>query len=332
MSDTAPTFDQEQLEALEVLREGERFLLVGHQRPDGDCVGSQAALARTLAGLGKDVVVLNPDHPGPSFGYLYDGARFEVFSGSVPEHDVCVLLDFNEPSRCGVMGELLVQKDSLKLVVDHHPHEGEAWWDARFVDVTAAATGTLVWRISQELGVEVDRAFAAGIFTSLVSDTGWFRYSNTDAETMRIASHLVELGVQPAELYGHLHQQNAMQEPKGLAWLLGRLEYFADGRLAVVDQPLGDQPSADSDAVLDIVRSVEAVEVVLFVRELEPGLCKLSARSKTDYNVNRLARRFGGGGHVKASGATIRATLQEAKARLVESVLADFDGHLEGVG
>lgn len=320
----APTAAQ--LRAVEILRSAKRFLLAGHVRPDGDCIGSQAALARVLISLGKEVVICNPDPPGPEFAAITGPCPFQTFDGGeVPEHDVCVLLDINDLDRCGGLAGPLRAAPSRKIVVDHHPYEGEPWWDAAFVDISASATGILVWRIALALGVELDEVAASAVFTAMVTDTGWFRYSNTDAETMGVASELVARGVQPAEVFRGLYQRNAASEPRALGEMLQRLEYHAEGRLAVLDQPLrGVGPLVDSDALLDIVRSVGEVEVVLFLKELEDGVCKLSARSKTSYDVNALARRFGGGGHVKASGATIRGTLEDVKGQLIAAATEAF--------
>lgn len=320
--------DPEQQEALELFRSGSRFLLVGHVRPDGDCIGGEAALARGLSLAGKHAVILNPDPPESTFDYLVEHVPFRAYAGgALPDHDVCVLLDFNELSRCGDMARPIAAASSKKVVIDHHPHHGKAWWDARFVDVRASATGLLVHRLLERLGVEIDRVTATAVFTSLVTDTGWFRYSNTDAETLALASRLVQRGVDPSELFRSLFQRRPPDEPLALAGILSRLEYFANGRLAVVDQPLSGVAHVleDGDPLLDILRSVGPVEVVLYVREVEPGKVKLSARSKSTYDVNALARRFGGGGHVKAAGATIEGPLAEVKRRLVAAALEAFD-------
>ena len=320
------TFDAEQERALGLLRESHRFLLVGHVRPDGDCLGSQGALARGLQRLGKEVVILNADPPAPAFDYLARELPYAVYSGGkLPAHDVVVLLDFNELARTGPMAQAIARAPSKKLVIDHHPHAGKPWWDACFVDVSASATGVLVWRVLAALGAPIDPLVATAVFTSLVTDTGWFRYSNTDAETFALAAELVESGAQPAALFGALFQRRSAGEPRALAAVLARLSYHAEGRLAVVDQPLGNGGAPaldDGDPVLDCLRAVEGVEVVLYVREIEPGVCKLSARSKTGFDVNRLARQFGGGGHVKAAGATLAGELAAVRARLVAAAVA----------
>lgn len=319
------TFDAEQERALALLRDAERFLLVGHVRPDGDCLGSQGALARGLQGLGKEVTILNADPPEPAFDYLTRELTYGVHvGGALPAHDVVALLDFNELIRTGPMAAALARAPSKKLVIDHHPYQGKPWWDACFVDVAASATGLLVWRILRALGAPVDAFVARAVFTSLVTDTGWFRYSNTDAETLALASELVTLGANPTTLHAALFQRRPVGEPRALAAVLARLEYFAGGRLAVVEQPLGNGGAPtldDGDPVLDLLRAVGAVEVVLYLREIERGNCKLSARSKTAFDVNQLARRFGGGGHVKAAGATIPGALAEVRSRVVAAAV-----------
>jgi phosphoesterase RecJ-like protein len=320
--------DADKERALELVKSGRRFLLCGHMRPDGDCIGAQAALARVLQSLKKDVWIVNPDPPEGRFEYLARDVRFGTYAGGdLPPHDVSVLLDFSELSRTGTMEEPLRRAPSKKLVIDHHVHHGGAWWDEAFVDVRAAATGLLVHRMARALDAHIDAVAARGIFTSIVTDTGWFKYSNTDAETLRVASELIESGVNPSELYNAIYQQRSHHHPAYVSKLLSHLEYFADNRLAVVDQPLAeavDPNLVDADEVLDILRSVKAVEVVLFLREVTQGGVKLSARSKSDYDVNALARRFGGGGHTKASGATIVGKLPEVRSRVIEAALEGF--------
>jgi phosphoesterase RecJ-like protein len=152
--------------ALELMRGARRFLLVGHERPDGDCLGSQGALAGILRALGKEVAVMNPDPAADQFEYLSRPGRFTHWTGAgLPAHDVCILLDFNELGRTGPMATALKAAPSKKIVVDHHPFDGEPWWDASYVDVTASATGLLVYRIGRELGVAPDLAIARAVFT-----------------------------------------------------------------------------------------------------------------------------------------------------------------------
>ena len=325
---TDPRSSAAETAALALLKEGQRFVLSGHVRPDGDCIGAQAAMASVLRSLGKEVWILNPDPIDPQFSYLEGENRYRVWKGGdLPVHDVSVLLDISELSRCGELGEALEACDSKKLVIDHHIHVGQEWWDEAYVDVTASATGLLVYRIAKDLGIELSPVGAAGVFTSIVTDTGWFKYSNTDAETLRIAGELVALGVDPSSLYGFIYQRRRGSHPRETGEVLCSTEYFMEGRLAVICAERKEEGAAvamDPEDALDILRSVESVEVVLFLRELSGGLVKLSARSKRDYDVNALAREFGGGGHRKASGATIEGDLDEVRNRLIQAAASGF--------
>jgi len=321
--------NQAQEQTLDAIRAGKRFVIAGHMRPDGDCIGAQAALKRGLESLGKEVWILNPDPPEPQFDYLTSECKYGTYrpGADLPAHDVFILLDASVLSRCGELGEKVAAAPSKKLVIDHHIHVGDEWWDEAYVDVTASASGLLVYRVLKALDVKIDRVMALGVFTSIVTDTGWFKYSNTDAETMTIAGELIASGVEPAVLYGAIYQRESSALPRSIGRVLETLEYYCDNRLAVVKvQPpkTGETALTDGDLVLDILRSVDVVEVVLLVRTTTDGKCKLSARSKSDYDVNRLAREFGGGGHRKASGATIEGTLDEVASRLVLAATAGF--------
>ena len=324
ISDSSPSTAE--AHALELLQSGRRFLLTGHMRPDGDCIGAQAALARVLEAAGKQVFIWNPDPPEAQFDYLTREVDYRAWKegDALPPHDVTVLLDCAELSRCGDLEPLLVAADSKKLVIDHHVHVGDEWWDAAYVDVTASATGLLVHRIARALGIALDRTAAEGVFTSIVTDTGWFKYSNTDAETLRVAGELLETGMDASLVYQAIYQRQSQRHPLEIGEILSGTRYHADGRLALITAPAG--AAVDGDDALDILRAVGTVEVVLFVRTQDGETCKLSARSKSDlYDVSALARNFGGGGHKRAAGATIPGTLAEVSAKLVEAGEALFE-------
>lgn len=327
----APTAEQQA--AVELLAGSNRILLTGHERPDGDCLGSQAALCQILKSRGQSAFVLNPDAPDRRYVEIVTDAFHVDNGGPLPDHDLVVMLDGGDLSRTGRLADRLSKAPSKKLVVDHHLHDGDRWWDAAFVDTAASATGVLVRRLAAHLGAPIEAAAARAIFTTLVTDTGWFKYSNTDAETLVIAAELVGLGVRPAEVYGDLFQRQNQDHPRSLSGALARTTYYEGGRLALVDLPeaQGGGPfEVDSDAALDVLRSVESVEVALVVRAVEAARCKLSARSKGVFNVQQLAARFGGGGHAKAAGATIESSIDVARRDLVDAALEMFGVTADG--
>jgi len=324
----------EQLRALGLIKTSKRFLLTGHVRPDGDCVGAQAAMASLLGRMGAEVTIINPDPIEPRFEYLTRHASFQAWEGEeLPPHDVVVLLDFNELSRCGRLGDAFARAGSKKLVIDHHISVDEPWWDEAFVDVRASATGLLIHRIHEAVGLDIDLPAAEGIFTSIVSDTGWFKYSNTDAETLRVASELVEIGVEPARMFQAIEQRKKSSHPELTGGVLTSTAYFAGGSAALVTQSWSEEAVGyDSDDVLDCVRSVAGVEVVLFVRELADKTCKLSARCKEWCDGQRLARHFGGGGHARAAGASFDCSLAQACSDLKAAVSEAMAAHGKGEG
>ena len=317
---------------LDALRDAKIVLLTGHENPDGDCIGAQAALSRVLESMGKQVIILNPDPPEAVFDYLSDQVTYGTFrGGEVPDHDLCILMDISELGRCGGLAGPLGEHPSTKLVVDHHVHHGEEWWDLAFVDRSASATGLLVHRLAKALDVKLDPLACHGVFTSLVTDTGWFKYSNTDAETLQIAAEMIAGGVEPDRLYALIFQRNDAALPGDIGALLDNFEYAGNGTIAmVVADPAHGPFESNTDVLHDILRSVEQIEIVLFLRQTSDGRIKLSARSKNDWNVNALARRFGGGGHVKASGATLEGPMEVARKALLEAALDQFAPELAG--
>lgn len=318
-----------QLAALELLRDSRRVLLTGHERPDGDCLGSQVALARILAAAGHEVILLEPDPPEPRHAFVVEGVDLRVWDGGeLPAHDLCVLLDASELERTGRLASAFATSSIPKLVIDHHPHAGDAWWDAAFRDSAASATGLLVRRIARSLDAPLDPIAARALFVALVTDTGWFRFGNSDRESLLLASELVGLGVQPDVMYQRLYQVFDRAHPRRVSAALDALEYHMDGRLGVilVAGSAGvelDPPAAED--VLDLVRSVRDIEVVLLAREVRPAVWKLSARSKTDYDVCALVRRFDGGGHVRAAGATLHGATDDIRARLIADAEPGFE-------
>lgn len=307
--------------AVEVLKAGRRFLLVGHERPDADVLGSQLALARVLAGRGASVEIANPHGPPAYLEFLARPGEFGAYAGgSLSGYDAVVLLDTAELGRTGAMADAIAASPAAKLVFDHHIYEGPVWWHGAYRDLTAAATGVLVARAAKDLGVPLDRDAARALFVSLVSDTGWFRHSNTNAEVLRLAADLVERGAEPSALHAELYQRREAGELHALALQLGRLDYRLDGRLALVDLPLGAGPQGDppdGDGVLDLARSVEGVELALYLVERTPQHWRLSARSKGRASARRVALDFGGGGHDKAAGASLVGPHTDVRERVL---------------
>lgn len=308
------------------------FLLTGHENPDGDCVGAQVALYHLLRGLGKQVAIVNPDPLARAFLFLREHTPFgHLGEGPLPPFEVAVLLDCCQLERTGALAPLLRERAEVIAVVDHHVGSERGDGTVAYVDAEAAATGALVRRLYREMGRPLSRAAAEGVFLSLVSDTGWFRYSNTDGEVFAMAAELVEVGVAPHELYDRLYRRMHPESAALLAAAMQRHELRLDGRLALLalDRGLMEQAARtdfDTDLLIDPLRSLLGVEVVALLKERFDGGVKLSLRAKGEVDVQRIAASFGGGGHRKAAGATVAEPLAAVRAAVEERVRAALGG------
>lgn len=314
---------------LELLQTRQRFLLTGHENPDGDCVGAEVALYHLLRALGKEVVVCNPDPLNKAFRFLQRHTPFQHWhaAAALPEFDAAILLDCCQLSRLGGLAAPLRAAGRTIAVIDHHVGSERGDGQPSYVDATAAATGALVRRLYAALGQDLTLPAAEGVFLSLVADTGWFRYSNTDAEVFRMAAEMVAAGVDGSFVYDQLYRQNHPDSAGLLAAALMRHELRCNGRLALasLDRDLMQRATAadfETDAVLDPLRSLLGVEVVALLKERGDGQVRLSLRARGDVDVQRIAATFGGGGHKKAAGASLGMSLPAAIAAVERAVLA----------
>lgn len=318
---------------LDVFAARQSFLLSGHERPDGDCLGSQVGLYHLLKALGKDVCIVNPDPVARTFAFLGAGTPFAHFDKKkpLPDFETAVLLDCATLSRLDALGEAIGKSGAEIAVIDHHV--GSEAGDGRisFVDSSAASTGSLVYRLYKELSLPISPTAAEGMFLSLVADTGWFRYSNTDTRALAMAADLVSLGVEPSRLYDAMYRRNHVESVGMVESILSTHQFRHEGKYgyAAIDKAAMSKANSidfDTDMVLEPLRSVDGVEVVALFKERFDGVVKISLRASGDIDVARIAGLFGGGGHVKAAGATLPGPLaqsiEEVEARVGEALVA----------
>lgn len=317
---------------LDLIAERKSFLLTGHEHPDGDCLGAQVAMYHLLRSMDKEVIVLNPDPISRSHDFLLRHTPIQAFESGMelPAVDVVVLLDCARLSRLAALGDRIRQLDATIAVVDHHLDSAEGEGEVLLVDPHAAATGVLVYDLFKRAGGKLDLPVAEGVFLSLVSDTGWFRYSNTGARELAIAAELLEVGVDACQIYDLLHRRQHADSLEYLASALGSCRRAFGGRFAfaALSRALVDcagRIGFDTDQVLDSMRSVEGTEVVALFKERVGGMVKLSLRASGDLDVHAIATRLGGGGHRKASGATLNMSMTKAVAQVEELIRVALD-------
>jgi bifunctional oligoribonuclease and PAP phosphatase NrnA len=314
---------------LQPLLAARRPVLTTHVHADGDGAGSQAALAAWLGERGARVTIVNPTPFPDSLRFVlpHQGVVADLGGPEAGEAieaaDLFVVLDTSEPSRVGEMSTRLPPERTL--VIDHHPPGREVVGSVAVQDPTAAATGEMVYDLITLAGDAVSRAAALGAYVAIVSDTGSFRHANTTPRVLAVAAELLRTEIDPEVVYRRLFGAAPRRRLELLREALGTLGFDDEGRVGwmVVPRAVAERLGAageDFDGLIEHVRSVEGVEVALLFRETSPGRIKVSLRSNGVADVNRVAREFGGGGHVKAAGANVAGPIDEVVARVVESV------------
>ncbi len=302
-------------EALSALTTGDRFVLATHEHPDGDAIGSLLALGWLLESLGKEVVV----HVGPEdlpLPYEYDWLDVSGVQTEIPDDldaRTVVLLDCGNAERCS-----LVKADDLPadlVNIDHH-HDNTLFGSVNFVDSDASCTAEIVWELAEEMGATLDRPVAEALYVGLVTDTGRFMYSNTDARSHRMATELLETGIDHNLIYRRIYERLPDPKLKLFARGLSAVQRPLDGALTVSVLTSADfaetGASADhTEGIVDFLRAVDGTRAAALVRELgdqAPGEWRVSLRSSDGtVDVSKIAREGGGGGHPAAAG--FRTTL-----------------------
>jgi phosphoesterase RecJ-like protein len=304
------------------IRQGNRFLLTSHINPDGDAICSALGLARVLRGLGKGAVVWLRD-PIPRIYESFPGSD-RIHQGEEPpagwpdKFDAVVVLECPSLERSGLhehLGDLPI------LNIDHHlgnQHYGQVNW----VDTAAPAVGEMVYRLAKGLNVSIDADTANALYTTIVTDTGGFRFSNTTVAAFESCASLLEEGAQPEQVSGWLYENQPIAGLRLLSELLQTLELHEDGRIASVylTQEMFQRAGADAgdaEGLVDYPRSIAGVEAVALLREREDGKTKISLRSRGEADVQKVAQRHGGGGHKNAAGFEIDGTPEAVREQVV---------------
>lgn len=302
------------------LQQCQVIAVTSHQQPDGDSLGSMLALGRQLAELGKTVHLLLDDEVPAMYRFL---PGWEQIRRPQPleRADVLVVLDAGEWHRVGAVAQISY---GTAINIDHHLGNTIAE-ELSCIDTGAAATGELVYHLVQALApADKSADIATCLYTAIVTDCGFFRYANTSPAVLRIAATLVEWGAQPKEIAENVETRSAATLT-ALGKVLDTLEVHANGRIAFIslDQELAGKVES-TEGFVNYPRAIEGVEIAALFKETESGVVRVSLRSK-NADVNAVARSFSGGGHHRAAGCTIKGTLSDAKARVLEQALIQLE-------
>ncbi len=304
-------------EAARLLLGWDELLLLTHVRPDGDTVGSAAALCQALRDRGKTAYLL----PNPELTATYDpyAAPYAAPEGFVPRHvvsvDIAALSLLPENAR--------PYQDRIDLAIDHHPSQ-EFFARETCLEAESAACGEIVYNIITRL-TPVTPDIALPLYVAVSTDTGCFVYSNTTARTHRIAAALMDCGIDAAPVNKALFRTKSRTRLAMEAWMAEWAEYYDHDRVVVMQIPLSlcldyKATEADVEELSSLAALVEGTDCGVTLRELKDGRVKISLRTGPRVNATEVCALLGGGGHAAAAGATLHGTLSEVKQAVLQAI------------
>ncbi|MSO55697.1 MAG: bifunctional oligoribonuclease/PAP phosphatase NrnA [Acidobacteria bacterium] len=303
----------------------QRFVITSHARPDGDAIGSQLALALALRSLGKSVRVVDRDPAPPVFRAFPGVKEIEVAPAVQGDFDAALVMECSDLSRTGVGG----LEPLFVINIDHHL--GNTMYGAiNWFDDSAAACGEMAFDVIEALGVALTQDIATHVYIAIMTDTGGFHFGHMTPRTFDIARRCVAAGADPEAIARAVYDSSPLGKLRLMGAVLHGLELEAGGRLALTHMSLkmladcGATPD-DSDGLINIPLTVREIQAVVFFKEIAAGDYRISMRSKGDVDVNRVARVFGGGGHMNAAGCSMTgsyaAIRQQLLAELTRAVI-----------
>ena len=297
-------------EAAGFLLSHDNIAILTHRRPDGDTVGSAAALCLGLRQLGKNAWVLHNEEVTERFAFLLEGLTKEA----AEETDTIVSVDVASPGMLPKCFEMY--KDRVALRIDHHG-SATSFTEEELVDAGSASCAELVCDVLTILGIQLDKAIATAVYVGTSTDTGCFRFANTTSHSFMIAAICAQAGVEVYKLNQDLFETNSLAKLRLHAWMIDHLDVFDDGKLAIVAIPRAVEEllgvtDDDVDNISSYPRTVAGVCMAATLRQSKDGDTKISIRAIPGYDAAAVCAQFGGGGHKGAAGASTRMGLEEA--------------------
>jgi len=308
---------------IETIAKGQKFLITSHQRLDGDALGSELALYLLLKNLGKKAVVYNQDSTPEHYRFLPAAETIIHYLDDTGQYDAAFILDCSELERVGEQAEKIGGIKTL-INVDHHI-SNTGFCEITLLDAKASSTGELLFRLIQEMNSQLSKDICTNLYAAILTDTGGFRYSNTTQEALTAAGKLVENGADPQWISENIYESDPPEKLMLLAKTMETLSLDLDkkiGSLTVTLKNLQETNSSleQTDGFVDIPRSIKGINISVLYTELGNNFFKLSLRSKGKVNVEKVAKRFGGGGHMNAAACRIQGDIHTVKRLVLETI------------
>lgn len=310
-------------EIIEAINKGRSFLITSHIRLDGDALGSELAIYLMLRNLGKTAVVYNQDSTPEHYRFLPAAQSIVREPGDMGQYDTAFVLDCSELSRVGEQAEK-IGKINKVINIDHHISNG-GFCEIKLIDAQASSTGELIFRLMKEMGVEMTKDICTNLYAAILTDTGGFRYGNTRQGALWAAGTLVEKGADPQWISENIYESDPPAKLKLLAKTLETLSLDMErkmGSLTVTLKMLQEAGASieHTDGFVDIPRTVQGIKISVLYTQMNSNFFKLSLRSKGSVNVEKIANKFGGGGHINAAACRIEGNIESIKLKILEAV------------
>ncbi len=316
----------------ERISRADSILCMTHIHADGDGLGSMVALAAAAGQANKTVKLFLTDKIPWRYKFLFDGEfpkaiQAEDFHALASKADLIMVIDTCSYSQLGDIDDDIKKFREKTVVIDHHSTTDDIG-AVRWVDPQAGAAGLMMMELLERLDFPMPPAASLALATAIVSDTGWLRFSNTDGRAARAFAKLLDAGVNPADLYDRIYQTDRIERLRLLERVLGSMELFNDGKLAVMSlyksdfEDIGARLDETENLINEAMR-IASVEVAVMLVE-NPDQIRVSLRSRKDVDVAGIAASFGGGGHARAAGLRAQEPLDTLKAKVIQAVLKEF--------
>lgn len=308
---------------IQSIKDMETFCVVGHVRPDGDCIGSQLALTLALRDAGKKVTCWNQD-PVPSKLAFLDPDKIVRKPAAGQKFDCVIATDCASFERLGDTAAL-VKNRKLLINIDHHA-SNTRYGQINWIAPREPSTGELIFRLAKAAGWPITKPIANCLFTAISTDTGSFQYASTLPSSYQVAGELVKRGADLAKICDEVYQSYPLARVRLLRHVYNTFHLTGENRIAYFwlkkkDYTRTGSDPSDSEGLIDHIRSIEPVVVACVFEEMEPNLTRISLRSKSDaVNVNHVAQLFGGGGHQAAAGAKLEGTPLSVQRRVIAAI------------
>ena len=298
----------------EKLFAAKKVVLFPHVNPDGDSVGSCSALSLALRQAGVECYVCVGDYP--QYMKHINSETFTLDPDKVYGADIAVAVDCSADNRLDSRLEAF-KSGKEKMCVDHHMNP-EGYGEVYYIDEDAAAVSEIVFEIIKLAGARITRDMANGLYTGIVTDTGGFRYSNTTPESHEKAVELMNIGVDHLQIMVNLYQNKSLKKVRAENRAVDNMLLFAGGKGNISHLTSGEMAEMDAhpqdcDEIIDRLRDIDGVEMAAYLEEREDGI-KVSMRAKTTGSVVEICQKYGGGGHKKAAGCTIKDSMESVYA------------------